>query len=135
VFLWTKAFLIVWDSDQGFFSNNLDLDQGFSNSFIRPKAFLIVEFGPKHVWSFWTSHFGLVILDWSFWTSHFGLVIFLDDHFCWSFLSVIFSHRKLQSYQNFGLIAVEILSTADCGYYYSYSSDYLIMDGDSNDSG
>ncbi len=27
----TKAFLIVWDSDQGF-SNSLDLDQGFFNS-------------------------------------------------------------------------------------------------------
>ncbi len=130
--MWTKAFLIVWDSDQGFlnsldsaqgFSNSLDLAQGFSNSWIWPMAFLVILY-----WSFCTGHLG-----WSFWT------VILNGHFGWSFsvviLSVIFGHWKLYSDPNFGAIAVEILSTADCGYYSSYSKDYLIMDGDSIDSG
>ncbi len=79
--IWTKAFLIVWDSDQGFSnsldsdqgfsnsldsdrgfsnsldsaqgsSNSLDLAQGFSNNWIQPKGFLFILY-----WSFWTGHF------------------------------------------------------------------------------
>jgi hypothetical protein len=87
--------------DQGFsnslrfqprLSNSLDSAHGFSNKWIWSKAFLIVGFGPRLFWSFWTGHFGLVILDghlgmvildWSCWT-----VIFVG-HFRWSFLLVI----------------------------------------------
>ena len=81
--MWTKAFLIVWDSDQGFlnsldsaqgFSFSLDLAQGFSNSWIWPMAFLVIL-----CWSFCTGHLG-----WLFWT------VILNGHFGWSFSVVIF---------------------------------------------
>jgi hypothetical protein len=63
------------DSDQGF-SNSLDPAQGFSNSWIQPKAFLVILY-----WSFW-----MVILDGyfgrSFWTVSFR------GHFCRSLLVI-----------------------------------------------
>jgi hypothetical protein len=84
-----------------------------------------------------SGHFVLVILYWSF-----GLVV-LDSHFEWSFWMVIFRSHFCQSFLVIeNCVLTQILAQLQWRYYQQlivgiilHSKDYLIMDGDSIDSG